>query len=295
MPTNEERRAAAKRKLDEQLQQQAKQNRQRKLAVVGGAIGAAVLVVAATTTVVLMREDDAEQAATAAGTTSTAPAPDVADTTRLPALPKFVAPAGLGTNCQYPASGAPASKEVKPPRTGKVPTDEATVSVSMDTDQGRIGLLLNNAQAPCSVNSFASLSNQGFFDDTLCHRLTTAPTLHVLQCGDPTGNGTGGPGYQFDNEYPTNQYPPGDPALNQPVIYPRGTIAMAHSGGQHNNGSQFFLVYQDSQLPPDYTVFGTIQKDGLETLDKIAAAGVTGGGLDGAPATKVQIKTVRTD
>ena len=164
----------------------------------------------------------------------------------------------------------------------------------MSTNQGNLGLVLDNAKAPCTVNSFASLAQKGYFNDTPCHRLTTSPSLSVLQCGDPTGSGTGGPGYQFANEYPTDQYPPNDPALQQPVVYPRGTLAMANAG-PGTNGSQFFLVYKDSQLPPNYTAFGTIDATGLATLDKIAAAGVAGGGQDGKPATDVRIKSILLD
>ena len=122
------------------------------------------------------------------------------------------------------------------------------------------GCKLDNGKAPCTVNSFASLAQQGYFDNTPCHRLTTAPELGVLQCGDPSGTGTGGPGYRFPNEYPTNQYRLTDPALQVPVLYPRGTLAMANAG-PGTNGSQFFLVYRDSMLPPTYTVFGTIDDD----------------------------------
>ena len=108
-------------------------------------------------------------------------------------------------------------------------------------------------------------------------------------------DGTGGrPGYQFDNEYPTNQYPPNDPKLQQPVIYPRGTLAMANAG-LNTNASEFFMVYRDSALPPEYTIFGTIQADGLATLDKIAQVGVAGGGKDGPPAVDVIITSVRLD
>ena len=188
----------------------------------------------------------------------------------------------------------PAAKEVKPPRTGKVETSPAQVSASMTTDQGNIGLLLANNESPCTVNSFANLAQQGFFDGTTCHRLTTGGKLSVLQCGDPRGDGTGGPGYQFANEYPTDQYKPDDPALGQPVVYPKGTLAMAN-GGPDTNGSQFFLVYRDSLLPPGYTVFGKIQQDGLDTLNKVAKGGVVGGDEDGSPNTKVTIKSVRLD
>jgi cyclophilin family peptidyl-prolyl cis-trans isomerase len=163
-----------------------------------------------------------------------------------------------------------------------VPTEPATVSASMATNQGNIGLQLDNAKAPCTVNSFASLAQKGFFNDTPCHRLTTSPSLAVLQCGDPTGQGTGGPDISSPTSTPPTSTRPDDPGLQQPVTYPRGTLAMANAGPD-TNGSQFFLVYKDSQLPPNYTVFGTIDKTGLATLDKIAAAGVAGGGADGKP------------
>jgi len=161
----------------------------------------------------------------------------------------------------------------------------------MATNQGNIGLLLANNESPCTVNNFASLADQGFFNDTKCHRLTTSSTLAVLQRGDPKGDGTGGPGYEFANEYPTDQYPPNDPQAQQPVLYPRGTLAMANAG-PNTNGSQFFLVYQDSELPPQYTVFGTIQADGLATLDKIAKVGVASGGEDGSRVAQVIIKSL---
>jgi peptidyl-prolyl cis-trans isomerase B (cyclophilin B) len=209
-------------------------------------------------------------------------------------LPPFKPPATLGSNCQYPATTEPASKPATPPRNGRVPTDPALVSASIATNDGNIGLMLDNAKTPCTVNNFASLAQQGFFDNTPCHRLTTTPQLGVLQCGDPSGTGTGGPGYRFPNEYPTNQYRLTDPALETPVLYPRGTMAMANAG-PGTNGSQFFLVYQDSMLPPTYTVFGTIDATGLATLDKVAALGVADGSGDGKPAKDVTIKSVRLD
>jgi peptidyl-prolyl cis-trans isomerase B (cyclophilin B) len=82
--------------------------------------------------------------------------------------------------------------------------------------------------------------------------------------------------------------------VHEPVIYPRGTLAMANAG-PNTNGSQFFMVYKDTQLPPEYTVFGKIQQDGLATLDKIAKGGVAGGGQDGQPTIQVTIKSVRLD
>jgi peptidyl-prolyl cis-trans isomerase B (cyclophilin B) len=291
VPTNEQRREAAKRKLERQLERREQRaKRQRLITIIASVTGVLVVVGAVVATVVITNKDSPETTSASTTTSLDPAAPQPAADGKLPA---FVAPAGLGQDCQYPAA-AEASRKVNPPRAGKIPMDEAEISVSMATDQGNIGLMLNNAQAPCTSNSFASLAGQGYFNDTPCHRLTTSESLSVLQCGDPTGQGTGGPGYEFANEYPTNQYQPDNPALQQPVLYPRGTLAMANAG-PGTNGSQFFLVYKDSQLPPNYTVFGTIDETGLATLDKIAAAGVEGGGQDGPPATKVQVKTIQLD
>jgi peptidyl-prolyl cis-trans isomerase B (cyclophilin B) len=300
VPTNEQRRATAKRKLERQLERRAAQERRRRLfTIIGSAVGVLLVIGAVVATVVLTNKSSNTNAAA----DTPAPSTDSAAPSTPPpggaGLPPFVAPADLGANCQYPATpGEPASKKNTPPRTGKVPTDPAQISASMTTSAGNIGLQLDNAKAPCTVNSFASLAQQGYFNDTPCHRLTTSPGLSVLQCGDPTGKGTGGPGYGFTNEYPTNQYRPDDPALQNPVVYPRGTLAMANTGAPGSNGSQFFLVYKDSQLPPNYTAFGTIDATGLATLDKIAAAGVVPGDRgadDGAPKTPVQIKSLQLD
>ena len=290
MPTNEQRRATAKRKLDRQLERRAAKERKRRIFTIVGSVAGVIVVAAAVATAVILTRDDSDSqntAATSTPPTSTAPAGEGG-------LPAFVAPAGLGDNCQYAATPDKASKPVKPPRAGKVPTEPAQVSASLETNQGDIGLMLDNGKSPCTVNSFASLANQGFFKDTTCHRLTTSESLSVLQCGDPTAQGSGGPGYQFANEYPTNQYQPDDPKLQEPVLYPRGTLAMANAG-PGTNGSQFFLVYKDSQLPPNYTVFGTIDETGLATLDKIAAAGTADGTPDGKPKSDVKITSLMLD
>jgi peptidyl-prolyl cis-trans isomerase B (cyclophilin B) len=292
VPTNEQRRATAKRKLERQLERRAAKERQRRIyTIVGSAVAVIVVIGAIVATVVITNRDSdtkTASAATTTPTTATSAAPSAPGQ-----LPAFAAPANLGANCQYP-SAEKASKPNNPPRTGKVPTDPAQISASMATNQGNIGLQLDNAKSPCTVNSFASLAQQGFFNDTPCHRLTTSEGLAVLQCGDPTGQGSGGPGYQFGNEYPTDQFQPDDPKLGQPVVYPRGTLAMANAG-PGTNGSQFFLVYKDSQLPPNYTVFGTIDQTGLATLDKIAAAGTADGSQDGKPKDDVQVKSILLD
>jgi len=262
------------------------------LAIVGGSVVAVVVLAVVVYTVVRTNQEHKNKQASATGSSTTSAAPGTPS--GIPPLPPFKPSASLGANCQYEPSAEPASKPANLPRQGKIPTDPAQVSVSMVTNQGNIGLLLANNESPCTVNSFISLAQQKFFDDTKCHRLTASPTSSVLQCGDPSGDGTGGPGYQFPNEYPTDQYKPDDPAVHEPVVYPRGTLAMANAG-PNTNGSQFFMVYKDTSLPPEYTVFGKIQQDGLATLDKIAKGGVAGGGQDGQPATEVTIKSVRLD
>ena len=223
---------------------------------------------------------------------STYPGATAAPAAQANPLPEFDPPKTLGSNCQYPATIEAPSRPVKPPPMGSTPTTPESIRAGIITNRGDIGLDLDNEKAPCTVKNFTSLAGQGFFDDTRCHRLTVGTESGVLQCGDPTATGTGGPGYRFPDEYPGNQYRLTDPARKTPVIYPRGTLAMANSG-PGTNGSQFLLVYDDSALPPTYTAFGTIDAKGLAALDKIAAAGVVGGAQDGQPVTEVTIESVR--
>ena len=184
--------------------------------------------------------------------------------------------AGGGTTCKYTASGQ-AARAVDLPKSTGVPNTGTTTMTLMLNDKP-VPLTLDRAKAPCTVNSFVSLAGQGYFDGTACHRLTDAGGLYVLQCGDPTGTGAGGPGYAFADE------------TAGITGYPAGTIAMANAG-PNTNGSQFFIVYQDSQLPPNYTVFGSIDGAGLAVVKAIAAQGqdnsfgAAGGGKPNAPAT----------
>ncbi|QBJ98322.1 peptidylprolyl isomerase [Rhodococcus sp. ABRD24] len=287
MPSNEQRREAAKRKLERQLERRAARARKRKqLTIAGSIVGVIVVVAVGAVVVTLSGKDDTSSTENTAA--SETPQPGVLPAGRAEPLPNLV-------NCTYTPGGDPARPNT-PPRTEGIDTTVATVSASVETTQGNIGLTLDNAAAPCTVNSFVSLASQGYFDNTPCHRLVTSQGLQVLQCGDPSATGAGGPGYQFANEFPTDQYAPGDPAAQMPVTYPRGTIAMANAGPD-TNGSQFFLVYGDSQLPPQYTVFGTIDETGLQTIEKVAAAGddgsVSAGG--GKPNLPIDIKSVRLD
>jgi peptidyl-prolyl cis-trans isomerase B (cyclophilin B) len=128
----------------------------------------------------------------------------------------------------------------------------------LHTTQGVITVQALTAQAPCTTFSFRFLAQRGYFTRTHCHRLTTQG-IFVLQCGDPTGTGSGGPGYRFNDENLTG------------ATYPAGTVAMANAG-PNTNGSQFFFVWKDTTLAPDYTPFGTVI-GGMNVLRKIAAAG----------------------
>ncbi|WP_137724466.1 peptidylprolyl isomerase [Prescottella subtropica] len=287
MPSNQQRRDAAKRKLDRQLERRAERARKRKqMTIAGSIVGAVVVVAVGAVVVTLSSRDDGGTENTASENTTTENTAAALPTARAAALPNLV-------NCSYTPAGE-AAKPNTPPRSEGIDTTVATVSASMETSRGNIGLTLDNAESPCTVNSFVSLAQQGYFDGTACHRLTTSDSLKVLQCGDPSGTGAGGPGYQFANEFPTDQFAAGDITAQMPATYPRGTLAMANAGPD-TNGSQFFLVYGDSTLPPQYTVFGSIDETGLATLDTIAAAGVEGAAADGKPAEAVDITSVRLD
>jgi len=161
---------------------------------------------------------------------------------------------------------------------------------SMTVNDSKLDITLHGNLAPQAVANFVDLSNLGFYSGVSCHRLTTSG-IYVLQCGDPAGNGTGGPGYSFG------------PLENTPVAaqgavptYKKGWLAMARTGNSAvSMGSQFFIVYADSQIPNDaaggYTVFGEIT-NGLDGLNPIVKAGVIGGKTDGAPRVKTAIKSI---
>ena len=169
-----------------------------------------------------------------------------------------------------PPSIAPAEKLLK-----RIPRTFTFV-----TNCGNIVVSTVGAKAPITLTQLATLARGGYFNNSLCHRLTTKG-LYVLQCGDPTATGSGGPNFTFrDENLPTE-------GLNN---YPAGTVAMANSG-PGTNGSQFFLVFADTTLGANYTIWGTITQ-GLDIVKAIAKAGVKGGGADGAPNQPISINRV---
>lgn len=194
-------------------------------------------------------------------------------------------PIAGGPQCSFLEDGSPASRRVElPPSTAVF---DGPVGAVIETNQGDIPITMDAAATPCTVTAIASLATQGFYDDTPCHRLTSTPSLSVLQCGDPDGTGGGGPGFVLPDEL--DNLPAPDPATGA-VDYPAGTLAMANTGNPDSGGSQFFMVYEDSLLPPTYTQFGTVSEEGLEVLRTIAEAGDQYGAGDGPPVTEVQIE-----
>jgi peptidyl-prolyl cis-trans isomerase B (cyclophilin B) len=189
-------------------------------------------------------------------------------------------PSAVKDPCEKAAAGSVKSQTWKKEPAMTIDTS-AKYTMKLDTTCGEIDVALKTSAAPHTVNSFDFLANKGYFDHTKCHRLTTNG-IYVLQCGDPTGSGSGGPGYTIPDENLK------DKSLKNNV-YPAGTVAMANTGQAHTGGSQFFLVYQDSQLPPSYTPFGTVSAEGMTVLKKIAAAGENTGAGDGAPNATVVI------
>ncbi|WP_128427812.1 peptidylprolyl isomerase [Streptomyces cyaneus] len=212
--------------------------------VIASALGVVVIGSLALYTTGVLKGDDSKENAGAEVTPS--------------ATPKATDP------CEKPAAG-----KVKTATWKKEPEltvdKSAKYTMKLATTCGDIDIALKASAAPHTVNSFDFLAGKGYFDHSKCHRLTTEG-IYVLQCGDPTGTGTGGPGYTIPDENLK------DKSLKD-NIYPAGTVAMANTGQKHSGGSQFFLVYQDSQLPPSYTPFGTVSESGMKVLKKIADAG----------------------
>jgi peptidyl-prolyl cis-trans isomerase B (cyclophilin B) len=200
-------------------------------------------------------------------------------------------------HCSY--TSASAGSVVKASLPTASPDYKAAYTASINTSLGPIKIDLANSKATCTVNSFVHLASDNFWNNTQCHRMSNSDGLYMLQCGDPTAKasqklscssttlGTGGPGYEFASEnLPTAGSSGG-------ATYKAGTVAMANGGGA-TNGSQFFLVFKDTTLGPDYTPFGTITS-GLDILQNVAKAGTSctfAGAGGGVPKDKVVIDSV---
>jgi peptidyl-prolyl cis-trans isomerase B (cyclophilin B) len=275
--TEKQRRQAAQRHLQRQLERRAEQTRKRKRTVAVVATVVSVLVVAGAVLLMtgVFRDDPATTSA--AGQTGDAGGVDHSS---------HDMNADGTANCTYSPdeSGNPNLTDVGTPPDPESTPATGTTTLLMSTGQGDLTLTLDRAKAPCAAASFTYLAEQQFFDGSPCHRMVNGESFGVLQCGDPSGTGQGGPTYKYAEE------------VSPDTTYPRGTIAMAKSGAPNTTGSQFFLVFADAQLSPDYTVVGTVDEAGLQVLDQIAAAGNDGsmepspGG--GKPNTPVVIESM---
>jgi peptidyl-prolyl cis-trans isomerase B (cyclophilin B) len=246
--------------------------------------------------------------------------------------------------CRWTPQAGAGERSVGLPPASAVPR-AGTATMTITTNLGVIEIAIDRAKTPCAAASFAHLAGHQFFDGNACHRLTTVGVF-LLQCGDPSGTGNGGPGYRFPDEAaPVWQVPPGLPTAlptalpsgpiwvrpgpesstglvpctdmtippdllpsgeriiircgglvprgELPLSYPRGTVALAHGGEPDGNGSQFFVTYRDSPLPPIYSLVGTVTK-GMEIIDQVAAGGVAAGtaGGDGPPKIRLEINSL---
>jgi peptidyl-prolyl cis-trans isomerase B (cyclophilin B) len=212
------------------------------------------------------------------------------------------------TTCVWAPSSAAASSSASPASVGTPPTSgvptTGTDKMTLATSAGTVTASLDREAAPCTVANFDYLASQNFFDNTTCNRLTNGDSSFFLLCGDPTSNDpNGGPGYTYDDENPPLGFsaPPGaspDPSASagappSEVVYPAGTVAVWNQES-NANGSQFIIVYKDSTLPPNYSVFGQVT-GGLDVVSKIGTAGVKDGSHDGTPKTPVTVTTMTVD
>ncbi|WP_432394702.1 peptidylprolyl isomerase [Pseudarthrobacter sp. L19] len=191
------------------------------------------------------------------------------------------AEAGLSTPSATPTPAASNGENIPKPQTaaGK------TFTGDLKLNRGTLGVELDGTKAPQAAAVFKSLADQNFYAGVSCHRLTTADSFGVLQCGSKTGDGASDPAYTWG------------PLENTPTDnkYPAGTIAVARTGNNaYGNGTQFFIVYKDTVIPADsaggYTVVGKVTS-GLDVVSGIAAAGIKPGtsATDGAPVEPVTI------
>jgi peptidyl-prolyl cis-trans isomerase B (cyclophilin B) len=287
-----ERRRARDRYEQQRTARLERQRRNRKRAGIGLIVLCVLGLVAGVSTALLSGGSTPAAAKKPAATKSATASPSASAASASPAA--VTEPA---QHCSY--SSASAGTVVKSSLPTATPDYKAAYTASINTNLGPIKIDLANSKATCTVNSFVHLASANFWNNTQCHRMSNSGGLYMLQCGDPTAKaseklsctsqtlGTGGPGYEFASEnLPTA-------GSSGSVVYKAGTVAMANSGGA-TNGSQFFLVFKDTTLGPDYTPFGTITS-GLDILQNVAKAGTSctfAGAGGGVPKEKVVINSV---
>ncbi|NDK92039.1 peptidylprolyl isomerase [Gordonia desulfuricans] len=285
MSTNEERREAAKRKLEERLEREHQAARKRKI-VIGSVSGVVVVAIVAVATYFIVDKIQTDRFNAAHVTCDYTKVPSRFDQINTEVPEQITDPAQRKLyQEQIDKLLAGKGKQKTSPEPDATQAKDGTSTLTVDTTQGVIPIELNRSGAPCNTGAVISLADNKYYDGTTCHRMTTAE-LKVLQCGDPTGTGAGGPGWTSPDEPPTNLKSAGDAnpmTGQQPVIYPRGTVAIANSGqaqqGESNSGgaAQFFVMIQDSTLPASYAVVGHVEPAGMEIVDKVFKGGINPG------------------
>ncbi len=275
MTRKERRRQLARQRYERQQQRAQRARRARRNRAVGVVAGLVVVAMGGTGLAFAFAGANGEN-------TQAAVSPSAASASATPAASPTIKPG----ECGYLPNQEQGVKDVGTPPVK--PRYKSAVAATVKTNLGAIALDLDGAKAACTVNSFTYLAGKNFFDKTQCHRLVTEG-IKVLQCGDPTGTGSGGPAYKYGEE---NLPIPKQGA--QTATYAKGVLAMANAG-PGTNGSQFFIVYGDSELPPNYTVFGKIS-EGMDIVESVAKEGVKEGGSggpgDGQPKKAVTIQDV---
>jgi peptidyl-prolyl cis-trans isomerase B (cyclophilin B) len=269
----DKRREAARRQLEKKLEQrQLDEARRRRTTLVASVVSTVAVIALIIVVIVVASGSDGKKSPKAGSGASVATSPATSPTTSAAGTPAASYP------CTWTKSGTAARKVTAPSTT--TPPKTGTAVVTVKTTQGQMTFTLNRAAAPCTVASFVSLISQKYYDDTPCHRLTTTG-IFVLQCGDPTGTGTGGPGYTIPDEYKSTDK------------FTTGVLAMANTGQPDTGGSQFFIVYKNTSLPPQYTIFGKVTA-GLDVVTKVAAKGSdnSNGAGDGKPKLPITINSM---
>lgn len=292
MPTEKQRRQAAQRKLARQIERRREAEHKRRQRY---AIGGSAFVVAAIVIVVLFVATDvfsgahkkaaASPSPTASATPSASPTPTASPFATATFTPAGGKPRTTTGACKYAETAtslkSPYDKNVGLPADPAVTPNTGTVNVSLTTSHGNMTFQLNRADAPCAVQSFIYLVQKHFYNGTSCPRLVTTG-IYVLQCGDPSNTQQGGPTYSYKQE------------TNSKTNYARGVIAMANTGAKNSTGSQFFIIYQDSNsgLKKDYSVIGKVT-NGLSIVDSVAKAGSDNANQqgDGKPIEGLTIDT----